>query len=448
MIEDKTKVGLTPLDLNRCQAEHTDPNWSFMTLGPAVMVRCNKKPVYIATENKLNVRDGLTGSMTLCQQCKDVCVKRMGIDYASYKLIKNNKKEKKRMSEKPKQLEITFPENAYDRLLLGEYSMEDVNSMQPGEILQMGMTIPIRGAGPMCHSLRLAQDFNVKHKNLLATIRKYATDEELAELNFQPCTYQDTQGRSRPAYLLGKDAFTFVTLSKTGAKSHKFRIRYIQSFNSIQRILSGSSVANGGLSSGDPVTQSLSTIREMADLALASHTKAQNLQLQVDEAQAMLSAVQKDLQDALQMFKEQGGQSLPLVAQAPGADDSWHGGPYFVDDLRKLGFMSTDDIPRRKPQYFPGGEGVVAKHAEILDFIREQFHVGRSTHANPMLRMDTIRQGWAGVFGVNCPKPKPEPPGYVAKAIVRPMVFMTPYGVEELVKRWAKRQKVKMVDLV
>jgi len=66
---------LIPPDLQRCQAEIKEG--SFMTLGPRSFERCNNEPTWIAAEAPRS--DGEpSGSMSLCDSCKDVCEKKLG----------------------------------------------------------------------------------------------------------------------------------------------------------------------------------------------------------------------------------------------------------------------------------------------------------------------------------------------------------------------------------
>jgi hypothetical protein len=71
-----SKPELEPPDLKQCQAEK--PNgYNFMTLGGRPgRVRCTSKPTVIATEVKPGA-DGLTGSMSLCDDCRAVMEKQM-----------------------------------------------------------------------------------------------------------------------------------------------------------------------------------------------------------------------------------------------------------------------------------------------------------------------------------------------------------------------------------
>jgi len=60
---------LEPPDYKRCQAEKKEG--SFMTLGPRYISRCKNKPVVVLVERKKD-KDGLQGSMSLCQECFDI----------------------------------------------------------------------------------------------------------------------------------------------------------------------------------------------------------------------------------------------------------------------------------------------------------------------------------------------------------------------------------------
>jgi hypothetical protein len=74
---------LIPPDHEQCQAEK--PNgYTFMTLGGRPgRVRCENKPITIATEVVLG-QDGSRGSMSLCAECWKVMLKQLGPFYASF----------------------------------------------------------------------------------------------------------------------------------------------------------------------------------------------------------------------------------------------------------------------------------------------------------------------------------------------------------------------------
>jgi hypothetical protein len=76
-------------DIKQCQAEI--PITSFMTMGGAIYPsykRCKNKPTFIATERKPQKGYKNRGSMSLCEDCKDVAIKQLGKNYAIFKTIK------------------------------------------------------------------------------------------------------------------------------------------------------------------------------------------------------------------------------------------------------------------------------------------------------------------------------------------------------------------------
>lgn len=90
---------LEPPDPKRCQAEKPNGH-TFMTLGGRPgLVRCENKPVTIATEVAPG-KDGRRGSMSLCNDCWRVMVKQLGGFYASFEPLPATtlapKKERKR----------------------------------------------------------------------------------------------------------------------------------------------------------------------------------------------------------------------------------------------------------------------------------------------------------------------------------------------------------------
>lgn len=82
---------LTPPDKKRCQAEYSN-GVNFMTLGGRhEMIRCAAKPTVIVTEVKPG-KDGLKGSMSLCNACLEQLFEKMGPSYATAKSIKKEKR--------------------------------------------------------------------------------------------------------------------------------------------------------------------------------------------------------------------------------------------------------------------------------------------------------------------------------------------------------------------
>ena len=62
---------MIPIDKDRCQAEKPNKVNSFTLGGEKKLIRCDNKPTVIATETKPD-RQGIKGSMTMCEECFEV----------------------------------------------------------------------------------------------------------------------------------------------------------------------------------------------------------------------------------------------------------------------------------------------------------------------------------------------------------------------------------------
>lgn len=64
------KKKLIPVDPNRCQTEWK--GGSFMTLGPRPMIRCKRKPAWVARETVPDPDYEGCGAMSLCEKHRQV----------------------------------------------------------------------------------------------------------------------------------------------------------------------------------------------------------------------------------------------------------------------------------------------------------------------------------------------------------------------------------------
>ncbi len=74
---------MIPPDPKQCQAEKPNGH-TFMTLGgrPGTE-RCRNVPTAIAVENQPGA-DGLRGSMSLCDECREILVKQLGLNFCTF----------------------------------------------------------------------------------------------------------------------------------------------------------------------------------------------------------------------------------------------------------------------------------------------------------------------------------------------------------------------------
>lgn len=87
-------------------------------------------------------------------------------------------------------------------------------------------------------SLKVADAFNKKHKNVMQSIdNKIHSAENPAQFKkmFVEATYQDASGKSNRMYYMNRDGFTFIAMGFTGRKADDFKLKYIQAFNEMEK---------------------------------------------------------------------------------------------------------------------------------------------------------------------------------------------------------------------
>lgn len=84
-------------------------------------------------------------------------------------------------------------------------------------------------------SLMVAEVFGKQHKNVIKSIHNLHSElEGKGKLNFQPTSYKDSFNREQQKYNLTKDGFTLLVMGFTGEKALKFKMMYIEEFNSME----------------------------------------------------------------------------------------------------------------------------------------------------------------------------------------------------------------------
>ena len=90
-------------------------------------------------------------------------------------------------------------------------------------------------------SLRVAEIFNKKHKNVMQSIHKLDCSPDFHRLNFQPMLKTTQLGnnatRQDPYYFITRDGFVFLVMGFTGKTAAKFKEAYINAFNAMEERL-------------------------------------------------------------------------------------------------------------------------------------------------------------------------------------------------------------------
>ncbi len=84
-------------------------------------------------------------------------------------------------------------------------------------------------------SLKVAEKFEKQHKDVLESIRNLTADNSAAKF-FSESTYK-SRGKEYPMYEMDRDGFSLLVMGFTGEKALKWKIDYINAFNSMEQIL-------------------------------------------------------------------------------------------------------------------------------------------------------------------------------------------------------------------
>lgn len=83
-------------------------------------------------------------------------------------------------------------------------------------------------------SLKVAESFDKKHKNILQNIQNLAAENSATKKMFVESTYVN-RGKEYPMIYMNRDGFTLLAMGFTGKKALDFKLKYIQAFNKMEQ---------------------------------------------------------------------------------------------------------------------------------------------------------------------------------------------------------------------
>ena len=87
-------------------------------------------------------------------------------------------------------------------------------------------------------SKQVADHFGKQHRNVLVDIKNLLSDSgEFGELNYLLTTYISSQNKELPCYEMTRDGFTLLAMGYTGKDAQRWKIKYIEAFNAMEREL-------------------------------------------------------------------------------------------------------------------------------------------------------------------------------------------------------------------
>ena len=88
-------------------------------------------------------------------------------------------------------------------------------------------------------SLDIAETFGKGHRRVLQDIREIGCSEEFRLHNFVQSSYENSQGKQQPMFLVTRDGFVLLAMGYTGELAMRFKEAYIKQFNAMESALRG-----------------------------------------------------------------------------------------------------------------------------------------------------------------------------------------------------------------
>lgn len=88
-------------------------------------------------------------------------------------------------------------------------------------------------------SLDIAETFGKEHRRVLQDIREIGCSEEFRLHNFVQSSYENSQGKQQPMFLVTRDGFVLLAMGYTGELAMRFKEAYIKQFNAMESALRG-----------------------------------------------------------------------------------------------------------------------------------------------------------------------------------------------------------------
>lgn len=88
-------------------------------------------------------------------------------------------------------------------------------------------------------SLDIAETFGKEHRRVLQDIREIGCSEEFRLHNFVQSSYENSQGKQQPMFLVTRDGFVLLAMGYTGELAMRFKEAYIKQFNAMENALRG-----------------------------------------------------------------------------------------------------------------------------------------------------------------------------------------------------------------
>lgn len=84
-------------------------------------------------------------------------------------------------------------------------------------------------------SLILAEVFEKEHKNVMQSIKNLTAENSAVRKMFIEDSYFNSRNQKQPMFYMNRDGFTLLAMGFTGSKAMEFKLKYIESFNQMEK---------------------------------------------------------------------------------------------------------------------------------------------------------------------------------------------------------------------
>lgn len=86
-------------------------------------------------------------------------------------------------------------------------------------------------------SLKVAESFEKNHRDVMRNVRNLTAQNCAVGNMFAESTYVNQQGHEQPMFYMNRDGFTLLAMGFTGDKALNFKLKYIEAFNKMERMI-------------------------------------------------------------------------------------------------------------------------------------------------------------------------------------------------------------------
>lgn len=136
-----------------------------------------------------------------------------------------------------------WTEKTVDFILIFELKLKEAVKKEEESLPQDDNYIFEHEGKVFTNSLYVAKSFEKEHKHILRDIAQIISkSENFGQSNFGPSSYINKQNKQQPMYLMTKQGFSILAMGFTTEKAFEFKIKYIQKFEEMERLINSRSL--------------------------------------------------------------------------------------------------------------------------------------------------------------------------------------------------------------